>query len=134
MGEPSTSEKPKPQLYPENDAFWSAASEGRLVLRHCLACNRCHHYPRALCPHCGSTELDWQPSCGRGRVYSFTVTETSKASNPVVSYVTLEEGPTVLANIIDAQIAEVEIGQAVEAAFVARENSPFPALAFKLVR
>ncbi len=132
----SGAEKPKrAELYPESVPYWKAAAQGKLLLRHCRACGKCHHYPRNLCPHCGSTDLDWQESAGAATVYSFTALERGAPGTtpPVVAYVTLEEGPTIIANLTDISIDSVEIGQKVRGFFRPRENSPFPALLFRPV-
>ena len=36
--------------HPSSQPFWEAARQGRLMLPRCLACGRCHWYPRAFCP------------------------------------------------------------------------------------
>jgi uncharacterized OB-fold protein len=92
-----------------NDAagFWDAAAEGRLRIRHCTGCNASHHYPRAVCPFCGSQDLEWRDCAGMGEIYSVTVTR----------YVTLPEGVTILTRILDAGDDPPRIGDAVKAVF-----------------
>lgn len=132
MSEP---EKKKPDLYPENAPFWEAAAEGKLVLRHCKACDRVHHYPRAICPFCRSTDLDWKPSEAEGVVYSFTGLERGPpgVTPAIVAYVTLADGPTVFANLVETTLDAASIGMAVRGVFRPRANSPYPALVFQPV-
>lgn len=132
MSEP---EKKKPDLYPENAPFWEAAAAGKLLLRHCKACDRLHHYPRQVCPFCYSLDLDWRESSGKGVVYSFTGLERGPpgVTPAIVGYVTLEEGPTVFVNLIETTLDALTIGAAVKGSFRPRPNSPNPALVFQPV-
>jgi uncharacterized OB-fold protein len=112
--------------YPETLPFWQAAAEGRFLLKHCRQCGRTHWYPRALCPHCHSSDLEWRESAGRGSVYSFTVVR--RAEPPyVLGYVHLDEGPKLLTNIVDCDPDSVQIGQRVSVIFrPAPEGRPMP--------
>ena len=102
--------------YPETLPFWEAAAAGRLLLKFCRQCGRTHWYPRALCPHCHSSDLEWRESAGWGSVYSFTVVR--RAEPPyVLAYVQLEEGPRLLTNIVDCDPDSVQIGQRVSVTF-----------------
>ena len=58
---------PAPPSSPEIQAFWDAAAAGRLAIKRCAACGQAHHYPRALCPFCGSDRTEWRDATGRGR-------------------------------------------------------------------
>ena len=76
--------------YPEVMEFWSAAAQGKLLLPTCQSCNKAHWYPRAFCPLCGSTELQWTEASGLGKIYAFSPARRAK---PVytLAYVTLDE-------------------------------------------
>jgi uncharacterized OB-fold protein len=107
-----------PAVYPsfETEAWWQATAEGRLLLRHCDACQRVHFYPRSICPLCGSDQTGWVEASGRGTVYSCAV--TWRADPPYcIAYIELEEGPIMLSNVVDTDLAAVHIGQAVEVVF-----------------
>ena len=109
-------EDPFVAAYPETLPFWQAAAEGRLLLKFCRDCGRTHWYPRALCPHCHSTALDWREAGGRGTVYSFTVVR--RAEPPyVLALVRLDEGTTLLTNVVDCDPDSVRIDQRVEVCF-----------------
>jgi len=102
--------------YPETLPFWQAAAEGRLLLKYCRDCGRAHWYPRTLCPHCHSAALEWRESAGAGSVYSFTVVR--RAEPPyVLAYVRLDDGPTLLTNIVETDPDSVRIGQRVGLCF-----------------
>ena len=57
-------EKPLPVIDPESQPYWDALKQHRLLLKHCRACQRFHHYPRELCPHCHSDALEWADGLG----------------------------------------------------------------------
>lgn len=120
---------PSPGIGPDNAAFVAAAREGRLALRHCDDCGRTHWYPRALCPHCMSGRMSWRPASGRGTVYSYS---TMQRVDPpyTLAYVTLEEGPTMLTNLVGAAHGAWRIGMAVRVRFQeAEDGTPVPVFA-----
>ncbi|MDP1692013.1 MAG: Zn-ribbon domain-containing OB-fold protein [Burkholderiaceae bacterium] len=112
-----------PTVYPETQAFWDAAREGRLLVKQCEDCGEHHHYPRAACPFCGSLRTQWHQASGRGTIYSFSVMRRAEVPY-VIAYVTLEEGPTMMSNIIDADFDAVHIGQSVTVRFQASDGGP----------
>ena len=63
---------PAPKVLPETQAYWTAADEGRLLVKRCNSCGQVHHYPRDICPHCLSSDTVWQDAVGTGTVYSFS--------------------------------------------------------------
>jgi uncharacterized OB-fold protein len=68
------------RLLPVNDdrdtgGFFEAARREELVVRVCDACGTVLHLPRAYCHTCGSWDGHWQPTSGRGRLYSWTTVE-----------------------------------------------------------
>jgi uncharacterized OB-fold protein len=112
---------PAPGDTPENAAFVAAAREGRFVLRHCSDCGRTHWYPRAVCPHCLSSHTTWKDASGRGTVYSHSTMQRVEAPF-TLAYVTLEEGPTMLTNLVDMPAGGWRIGQAVRVRFQPAED------------
>lgn len=118
-------EKPLPVVDPESRPYWEALREGRLLLKRCGSCSRQHHYPRELCPYCGSDALEWSPVRGTGSVYSFTVARRPagpafKQDVPyVVAIIELDEGARMMSNIVGIDPDEVRIGQRVAVEFEA---------------
>ena len=104
-----------PPLTPESAPFYEAAREGRFLLRRCGSCGKTHWYPRAICPHCFG-ETAWEEASGRGRIYSYSVMRRVDPGY-TIAYVTLEEGPTMLTNIVEADPDSLSIGQEVEVAW-----------------
>jgi uncharacterized protein len=107
--------------YPETTEFWSAAALGKLMLKTCNSCAKAHWYPRAFCPLCGSTDLNWAEASGRGRIYAFS---PARRATPTytLAYVTLDEGPTVMTNIVNAPPESLQIDQAVQVTFQAADE------------
>jgi uncharacterized OB-fold protein len=118
---------PAPGVNPETEPFWAAAREGRFLVKGCTSCGKNHWYPRAICPFCFSDRTEWRPASGKGVIYSLSVMK--RAPEPyVMAYVTLEEGPTMMTNIVDCDFDALQIGQAVRLVFKPTEGDgpPFP--------
>ena len=114
---------PGPPVNPETQRFWDAATQGKLLVKRCTACGEAHHYPRALCPFCGSPRTEWTDASGRETVYSYSVFR--RAPIPyAIAYVTLAEGPTMMTNIVDCDLDAIRIGQAVRVVFTPSEGGP----------
>ena len=114
---------PAPEPNPETKRFWEAAAQGQLLLKKCGDCGEVHYYPRALCPFCGSDRTDWQPASGRGTVYSWSVMR--RAETPyAIAYVTLDEGVTMMTNIVDCDLDGIRIGQPVRVVFKPTAGGP----------
>ena len=103
---------PAPQVLPETQAYWSAADEGRLLVKRCNSCGQFHHYPRDICPHCLSSDTAWQDALGSGTVYSFSTMGQGDAAY-TLAFVTLDEGVTLMTNLVDCDPAQVRIGDPV---------------------
>ena len=67
-----------------------------LHFQRCGACGALLGYPRVLCPACGSRDLEWEESAGRGTVYSATTVHTREEAYGVC-LVDLDEGVRVMA-------------------------------------
>lgn len=114
---------PAPETNPETLPYWEAADRGELVIRRCRSCGKAHHYPRTICPLCFSPETEWQTASGRGVIYSYSVMRLA-GGHYVVAYVTLEEGPTMMTNIVDTDVEAISIGQPVNVVFKTTESGP----------
>ncbi|MFI7010411.1 Zn-ribbon domain-containing OB-fold protein [Streptomyces sp. NPDC050145] len=112
---------------PEPDAFtrpfWDAAAEGRLLLRHCAACDRVHHYPREFCPYCWSEDGSWREASGRATLYTWSVVHRNDlppfaARTPYfAAVVDLAEGPRMMTEVVECAEADLRVGMELEAAF-----------------
>jgi uncharacterized protein len=121
---------PAPVPTPDTQEFWDAAAQGRFLIRRCKQCGKAHWYPRPNCPFCWG-ETAWVEASGRGVIYAYSVMR--RAPEPyVIAYVTLEEGPTMLTNIVESEFDALAIGRPVRLRFSATEGGP-PAPTFMIV-
>jgi uncharacterized OB-fold protein len=105
-----------PPINAENKPFFDAAREGKLLLKRCMACNELHYYPRSICPFCASGRTEWVAAQGRGRIYSYSVMR--RAAEPyAIAYVTLDEGVTMLTNLVECDFDRLKIGDPVRLVF-----------------
>jgi uncharacterized OB-fold protein len=114
---------PAPAINPEIKPFFDAAAEGKLALKKCAACGQIHHYPRAICPFCASDRTEWTSASGRGTIYSFSVMRRVPVPYAIAS-VTLEEGVTMMTNIVDCSLDAIRIGQRVKVVFKPTDGGP----------
>jgi len=112
-----------PAVSPETQAYWDAANQGKLLVKFCKACRQYHHYPRTLCPHCFSDQTEWRQAQGTGTLYSYSVSR--RAEPPfTIAYVTLEEGVSMMTNLVDCDFDDLKIGQKVRVVFKPSEGGP----------
>jgi uncharacterized OB-fold protein len=107
---------PAPRVLAESLPFWSAADEGRLLVKACNDCGEVHFYPRDICPHCLGARTEWREAAGTGSVYSFSTMGKGDAAY-TLAFVTLDEGVTLMTNLVDCDPRTVSIGQRVRVVF-----------------
>lgn len=112
------------EVTPETQPFWEAAAAGRLLLKRCGACGEPHYYPRALCPFCLSADTRWEEAAGLATIYSLSTMRRGSDAPFTLAYVTLDEGPAVLTNIVADDHNALAIGQRVQVRFVPSEGGP----------
>jgi len=105
-----------PDINLETAQYWKAASEEALLLKRCRACSRTHFYPRAVCPGCLSSDTEWYEASGKGTIYSYSIMRRAPVPY-AIAFVTLEEGVTMMSNIVECDLDSVAIGQQVEVVF-----------------
>ncbi len=115
--------KPLPEITAESKPFWDACARHQFLVQKCPACGTVQYYPRSVCAACWSPDVDWVPSAGRGRVYTFTVTHRTQARGfrdelpYVLAWIELDEGVQVMSNIVGVDVAKVSIGMPVRVTF-----------------
>lgn len=124
------------QISHDNKHLFRGWLDERLLINRCDACHRFHHPPKPVCPECWSSRLTPTEVSGRGVIHLAMFlhqgapapdVDYSKGPHPVVS-VDLEEqsGVRFSSTVIDCPIEEIQIGRAVELAWIERYGSPFP--------
>jgi uncharacterized OB-fold protein len=121
---------PAPMTNPETEPFWAAAKEGKFLIKRCTDCGKAHWYPRAVCPHCMSERTEWVESPGRGTIYSVSVMKRAPEIY-AIAYVTLEEGPTMMTNIVECDFDALAIGQEVRLTWRPTQDGGPPYPVFK---
>ena len=118
--------RPRPALTRDNQFWFDAAQQHRLVIQRCVGCGTLRHPPRPRCDQCGSYEWDTVDAKGTGVVYSFVVNHYPQV--PAFDYplavglVELDEGTRLVANIVGIDPSEVNVGMPVEVEWV--EHDP----------
>jgi uncharacterized protein len=114
--------------------YWEGLAQGELRIQRCQTCSKAVFYPRAICPHCQSDQLEWIVAGGKGTIYSYTVAHQAfgvfaQEVPFVVALVDLEEGARMMSRILDAPRERVTIGAAVQVTFekgIGEENLTLP--------
>jgi uncharacterized OB-fold protein len=115
---------PPPPLNPGDERFFDAAAQGKVMLKRCAACGEFHFYPRPLCPFCFSDRTEWVEAQGTGTVYTFSVTRRAGPVPYAIAYVTLDEGVSMMTNIVDCDLDTIRIGQRVRVVFKPTDGGP----------
>ena len=122
-----TTQPPRPMPRPENRGltapFWEAAKRHELVCQRCRQCANWIFYPREQCPTCFSTDLEWAPVSGNGRVFAYTI--VYQPANPafgpdapfVYAIVQLDEGVRMPTNIVECELESVHVDMPVTVVF-----------------
>lgn len=112
--------RPRIGVNKDTKFFWDGLKQGKLLIQHCVSCDRLQHPPGACCKHCQSFELDAVESCGRGVIHSFVrmhhpIKPPFEKGHPI-ALVELEEGTRLIADLINAKPEQVCIGTKVKVA------------------
>ena len=117
----------------ESAPFWEGCNRGELLLQKCGDCSHVFYYARLFCPKCGSRKLEWQPSAGRGTLYSFTHVGVSfygpkwESQIPyTLVLVDLDEGARMLSRLTGERRAEARIGDRLVMKLVEVEQQKLP--------
>ena len=103
--------------------YWEACQRHELLLQKCVQCDEHQFYPRIICGSCASSELHWVQASGSGTVVSWTVVRhpvspAYAADIPyVIALIELDEGPTMMAQIVDCDPESVNSGMPVDVCF-----------------
>ena len=103
---PGRRPRPLPQPTPETRHFWDGTKAGELRLQRCNDCGHVYFPPRPLCPACSSRDVEAFKASGNGRLLSYVINHRPHPSfdGPyAIAVVELDEGPTMLSNIIDCE-------------------------------
>lgn len=117
---------------PISQPYWDGTSERELHLRECHACGARFRFIRELCPKCWSTDLGIFRSSGQGRIAARVIVHTApypamaERVPYVLALVELEEGVTMMSNIVECDPNLVEVGQRVTLTWEERGDFVLP--------
>jgi len=112
---------PAPEANPETKQFWDNCAAGKFTVSKCKDTGKLYWYPRALSPFTLSDNTELVEVSGKGTIYSYSVMRRSPEQY-CIAYVTLDEGTTMLTNIVDTDLDQVRIGDKVQVVFKATED------------
>ncbi len=118
---PQTGAIPRPKPSHLSQPFWAGLDRDELLYQRCPACGGATHTPALVCAHCGSGDLAWEASSGRGVIYSWTTVWRPQTPEFVVPYVPivvdLEEGWQMLSNLVGCDHEDVAADLPVQIVF-----------------
>lgn len=123
---------PIPEVTPVNREFWEGTAAEELRLRQCNQCGYLFRFVTTWCPACWSANIGWIRASGFGVVYATTVVhmapyESVEERVPyVLALIELQEGPVMMANIVDVPNENVDVGMEVEVTFEQRGDINLP--------
>ena len=115
----------------EFQPYFAALARGELAFPRCADCGRFHWYPMILCPSCHGARIGWVAVSGLASLFSWTVVRHDfdpaiigrfgLRTPYVVALLEFADAPGVrlISNLVDADLAALAIGMAVEAIFPA---------------
>ena len=92
------------------------------MLQYDPVARRYQFWPRSCSVRTGKRNLRWQPSKGRGTLYSFTETYVPTAGFEdkvpyLIGLVELDEGVRIIANLVKVKRDDVKVGMKVKVAW-----------------
>ena len=106
MAESARRPRPLPQPTPETQHFWDGTVAGELRLQRCKDCGEIYFPPRPLCPACSSRNVEVFTASGKATLLSYVINHRPHPSfdSPyAIALVRLEEGPTMMSNIVGCE-------------------------------
>ena len=103
--------------------YYRNCRSGELRFQRCTDCGAWRHPPRILCATCGSEQVEWARSSGRGKIFTWTVTH--QAMHPALAaevpyaviVVEMEEGVRLVAGLRGLDPSELRLELPVEVEF-----------------
>lgn len=106
---------------PINAEFWHTLQDGVLRFQRCEGCGSLRHLPRYQCATCGSTDYQWAPVSGRGKLFSWTITH--QMFHPafevpfIAAVIEIEEGVRMVSQLIGADAKQLRLDAPVRVEF-----------------
>jgi uncharacterized protein len=115
--------KPTPVPTRETKPYWEGCKAHELRIQRCATCGHNQFFPRIYCTQCMSDHVEWIKASGRAKVVSYTIVH--RPVSPafageipyVVALVKLDEGPTMMTNLVGCTPEQLKIGMPVAVTF-----------------
>ena len=112
-----------PAMNPGDEPYFDAAAEGKLHAEEVQRLQRSSTTTRARCARSASaTRSSGCRRKARATIYTYSVTRRGGPMPYCIAYVTLDEGVTMMTNIVDCDLDTIKIGQKVKVVFKKTES------------
>ncbi|MFJ8235701.1 Zn-ribbon domain-containing OB-fold protein [Ureibacillus sp. NPDC094379] len=107
----------------ETKVYWEACQQQKLLIQQCKECEHIQFYPRLMCTKCSCREVDWIEACGLAKVLTYTIVHRpilpayQKVAPYILAVVQLDEGPTMMTNIVNCPLDEIKCDMNVKVMF-----------------
>lgn len=104
-----------PVAQPEELPFYEGLAVGELKVPWCVTCDSHVWRPKSHCTTCYSPVSEWRTLAGTGVIYSYSIVHRSDGAFQeiapyVLAWITLDGGPTMVANVTAADRDDVCVG------------------------
>lgn len=115
---------------PTLESFYRFCAEKKLMAARCKSCGVTLVPPRALCPRCSSTDMQWTELKGTGRLLTYSVVHVAPPAFQslapyAVGIVLLDEGAR-LPGMIRVEPRDLRIGLRLKIAFESSQSDKWP--------
>jgi len=115
--------KPLPIIDNWNRGFWDAARDNKLAAPECDDCKKLFFPSGPCCPYCISKKINWRHLSGKGQIESWTIFHKlyykgfSEDLPYNVAVIILDEGISMMSNVIGIDNSNLKHGMKVEVVF-----------------
>lgn len=119
--------RPNRTLGPPHDRFWAHCAEDALYIQRCAQCCEFAWPPVRACENCGSADLAYAPTSGKGKIISWATFERDYYGGALpipwdTILVQLEEGPLFVSNPSGFSWPEIVIDMPVFVTFISARD------------
>lgn len=119
--------RPEPRRNVYEEPFWRLVEQHRLSLQRCSGCGTFRYPPAGVCFRCLSSDYEWTSLRGTGSLVSWVVFHRQyfpELPPPyVVAAVRVDEGPVMIANLLNAERDRLRIGLPVRVVYEAASSA-----------
>jgi uncharacterized OB-fold protein len=110
--------------------MWESIARHKWALQCCSGCAAFRYPPSPICAECGSLDYEWKEVAGVGTILSWVVVHRKYFDDHPTPYnavaVRLDEGPTIMSNLVGDEPEGGWIGRRVRVEYEARKDYVLP--------